>query len=311
MPFSSRRPRASTLSVSMAMQASFVIDVNVAAVSGSKLKNPVYVPYREVGQPRKVFWVLGMSARQVAKAFGLEIFVNPYVETTLVPFMQKLRDSRVDAMIRAHKASRDPMASDTGDVRPILRGRESAFLSAGIPDTFSITLPGFEADSGWVEPVVTDTVACRRRGLAMELELRADVLAWVAAAIPHDWGENVVAKWKRSASDALPELTQANVKWCKRADGAPRITASFWKSNGKRGVISRGVAIANTDDDAARTAIVRDAEQYVQEKYDRLNCSVSVEDGSDDGADETSPQNDIDEEKSMQPAGEQGEKPCL
>ncbi len=89
---------------------------------------------------------------------------------TLIGRMEKVRDDRIEELIREKRIADDPI-SDAASMRVLpSRGREN--MAAHVPEVNEITMPTF-IDSGGevVQPYATKVASAPRRGSTLKMEL--------------------------------------------------------------------------------------------------------------------------------------------
>ena len=155
------------------------------------MKEPWVVhPHDENGRP---FLEIGMNNRKLTRAFGLSCQGRAhFAATTLIQYLVKARNDKVDELIVAARKAEDPMADDdqsTKKAKPVaIKGRENAFKSANVPKVVELALPGFCASDGTcVGGINMNVLATSRVDVHVSVELADRHLEWMAEAIHVPW----------------------------------------------------------------------------------------------------------------------------
>ena len=196
----------------------------ITVIEGGYLKEPWAVPLTSVDG--KDFLCLSKGDRKLARFVGLDMNVrNPWGTNQFLRFLTKLRDAKVDALLRAALASDDPMADEvddemaSGDPMTPCKGRHRRFEEANIPSVITVASPELVRDDGIrVPPHEFNVISTPKKDKDVMIEVTTENMQWiseVAATVQH----SVPTPARKRASDlAHIELSHPECKWRRRRD---------------------------------------------------------------------------------------------
>ena len=226
----------------------FYVRNNVTVIAGGLLKEPwVVEPMPELGY--EPFLEIGMNDRKLARAVGLDCNERaPFARTTLIQYLAKARNDKVDELIIVAKKGDDPMADVSTPTKrgkcSVVKHRDFEFTAAKVPRVVPLQLPAFTATDGTcVGGIVMNVIATVRVDVHVSMELTDVNLEWFAQAIHVSWDvrDNPWAKKTRDRASMddegciadLPRLQSPNTRYAKRGRGEQAVVARYFdnKSN--------------------------------------------------------------------------------
>ena len=181
------------LSTSSMASKSFTINRGLVGVEAEHMgPEPWLVPVKRqrVQVFELEFFELNMQDRRLAKALGLDCSKrSPFEGTTVLSYLAKLRNKKVDDLIMRHLTEEDPMAEAAldGDEGAPTTDRAKKFAAAKVKQVLEITTDEFTKENGDViDPKVLKIYATPRRDSILTLELSAANLSWLSIYVHHD-----------------------------------------------------------------------------------------------------------------------------
>ena len=252
-------------------------------IEGGWLQSPWAVNAKEIDG--RDFITLVMGDRCLARALGMNMSDrSPLAKCSIFAHIADIRDAKVDELLFAAKANKDPMADATSSdqaasCRMPSRGRATAFEQAAIPGTIEIKVGGFVTPEGQrVEEHTLHVVTTPKRGASVTMEITAENFEWLLAAAQVDW-DTAVKPDKRSDEldeSTLPHLEQP-LKYQKTQNGKLQICCNYRK----QGVWRKHQKVVNVSinsDNSSLEAIVRTCESEVMMFYSSNHEKMSHDD---------------------------------
>ena len=227
------------------------------------------------------FVQLDKSDRKLARAMGRDMKSRtPWHNNELLPYVAKLRDDAVDALIAKDRHDNDPMADEAVQLPmpKIGRGRGKSVSDAKVPDIIDITYPAFDLANGEQHPpVVMSVLSTTRRGKCASVELTTANLDLLLAAADACERESPLAKpgEKEELLSEKVDLEQPDCKWRRRGTKC-MVSCSYLGADGAWHVHSEVPPLCEDRD--AQVVLVREAEKRVQQFYSEHH--VADADGS-------------------------------
>jgi hypothetical protein len=223
----------------------------------------------------KDFFTLSARDRKFARAIGLDTMeTNQFKGSNILPMIMKARDDKVDHLIMEAITAADPRADlvDASKLFESTRGRQQAYEKANVAQVIHIEMPGFTADwGGRYEPHVVHVISTPKRGAAATVELNAETLTWIAAAVHHF---SATATAKRSAEEV--PLEAPDCKWKHRKNQLSAIYCRYRTADQQWKVFS--ITPSHFDDDQLTLAAQREAEAKVQAFFEAHHVPLPIDD---------------------------------
>ena len=263
------------------MSAVFKITKGLVGIEAEHFSEPwvVSVKRQRIAVFDIEFFELNMQDRKLARALGLDMSKrSPFEDTTLLSHLAKLRNMKVDSLIKQHMKDDDPMASadaDNVDLADTHSARARRFASASVKQVIEVEVPQFTKENGdVVDAKVLRMYSTPRRDSVLTIELSESNLSWLADAVVMEWDVED-APWVRHPDEdvaSLPELTSPHIcRYKKKGENKVIISAWYRLATGAFKECSKSLGDYKSMDADTLARHVRSCESIVVKKYEAHN----------------------------------------
>jgi hypothetical protein len=132
------------------------------------------------------------------------------LSVAVVNLLKGIRDSHIDALIKEHIKSDDPMAEQ--GVEPDIQRRTAAFHKAGVSPVITLTVPGFTLKDGTnVQSASLKFLSTAKKSMCVSMECTEAALQWLHDACKHDWPATAEADRVDGHDDEVEQIVKSVV----------------------------------------------------------------------------------------------------
>jgi hypothetical protein len=272
---------------------------NVLNLSGGYLDSRAQIRLQFDDVSDMKFVTLRKNDNSLALAMGMSGKQNaPFHGCSLFDYMVKLRNTKVDSLIKNALRSADPMADTVEDVKIDMPTRSYKFHEAKIEQVIEIELHEFTSEEGKKIPATRiKCISTPKKNVAIAIEASPTNFNWFLHASKHIWYVTdplPVSPCKRAFEDDMKEIVgtmSGRIKYQVQDDDSIKLYVNYRRSDGRWTKKARLLRRSFHEDRECMKISMQQAAAHLGSQYDALHYpgDAAEDEGSAEDEDECTP----------------------